>query len=350
MSTTEKPDAYAAYRAIPIESLLTPFAARRDPHQSRAGSEYYHTSLGKLQVTTLPGAQLFRFWSGSHAGVGGRGAIDFVIKTGLAHDLRSASDYLQAYVGQAPQRPPSLIGRAQAAAKKPYQAPRPIYNAAENQRVLAAYLCGQRKLPTNLIQELGQEPHAPIRAGYGTVYGHYIVFPLRDHTDPGKREVGAILRWQDDGPPTIFDGQKAPKVAGTDSSKGWWQVGPYPASTLIVVEAPIDAVSLWAAMKPADRATTRILATGGTGFPTAPGLFTGVERLIAAQDRDAEGCQQAQTTAARAQAAGLAVPVIRLEPPKPAKDWNEVWMASPDVVRRAVQQALHPDREHALSR
>jgi hypothetical protein len=220
---------------------------------------------------------------------------------------------------------------------------------AENQRVLQAYLHGQRKLPADLIMSLSQGPHAPIRAGYGDIYGHYVIFPLRDHTQAKKPEVGAILRWKDAGPPTLYGGKKAPKVAGTDSEKGWWQVGPYPARTLIITEAPIDALSLWAALKPEDRETTRILATGGSDKPKAHGVWEGVERLILAQDRDTVGEDQARDCIATAQAAGYQGPTERLTPPVGTKDWNDVWSVAPDVARTAVHRVLKT-QEYTLSR
>lgn len=344
-------DAYANLRAIPIETFLDHIQAVTDPNPSTPKSTYYHTDLGKLQVTPTQGGQLFHFWSGALAGQGGKGAIDFVITTGLVRDWKEASDYLQPYLGQTPPRPVPLVEQAHPAGttKKPYTAPKPVFNAAENQRVLQVYLHGQRKIPSDVIRELSQGPHAPIRAGYGNVYGHYIVFPMCDHTNPRKPEVGAILRWKDAGPPTLYGGKKGPKAAGTDSSKGWWQVGPYPAPTLIVVEAPIDALSLWAALKPEDRTTTRILATGGSDVPKAPGVWAGVERLIFAQDRDAVGEDQARDCTAAAQAAGVTGPTERLTPPVGTKDWNEVWSIAPDVARTAVGRVLRA-QEYTLSR
>lgn len=313
---------------------------------SNAATTYYHTDLGKLQVTPATGGDKFHFWSGSCQNVGGHGTIAFVLKSGLAHDLRSASDLLTPHIGVRPRMAESSpAGHPAPVAFRP---PARVLDRAASWSAVRDYLCGVRRLPENVVRPLVQARHPTVYAGWGERDGRYLVFPIRSYASPSQPMVGAIVRWRSpDAPP---DGaSKAPKRGQGAGERGWWQVGPYPAPTLIVCEAPVDALSLWSALNPEDRTTTRILATGGTGFPSAPGLFAGVERIITAQDRDQEGRAQTEATLAQARTAGLAVPTIRLEPPKPTKDWSDVWMAAPDLARRLVAQTLHPNRERAAA-
>jgi len=355
-----KDDPYIALRQIPVESLVGLLGkVQLETRYVSQGREHiqFMTAYGRLSITPQPGdphGDLWHFYSGNFAGEPKTyGAINFVLVTGLAPDLRSASEFLRTYVGPAHPRLISWVKQTQPAARaamKPFKPPARTLDPADNWQAIQTYLCAVRKLPGDVLQPLVARDHPPVMAGWGPIFGHYMIFPLRDHTDPKKPEVGAILRWKGPGIPMLYGGNPGAKVAGTDGSKGWWQVGPYPTKTLIVVEAPIDALSLWSAFTPGDRQTTRILATGGTGFPSAPGVFAGVKIVIAAQDRDVHGDEQAQATIATAQGAGCTVPVRRLRPPIGTKDWNEVWQASPDTVRRMLAQVLHIEREGSLSR
>ena len=226
--------------------------------------------------------------------------------------------------------------------QSPYVRPQRLTDPQDTASRAVSYLSIRRGIPSAVIRDLLKSPHPPIAVGAGPRYGHYLLFPLRVHTDPETPEVGMILRWKDLGTPpkTLFGGAKTPKAPGTQTDQGWWQVGPYPAATTLVTEAPIDALSLWAALTPEDRTTTRIIATGGTGGLEAKGLWTDTERLFLAQDRDDAGQQQALSTWQAAHTAGVRGPVARLVPPK--TDWNAAWRADPETVRQAITETLHP--------
>ena len=346
-----KNDLYCdSLRAIPIGDLVSAIGGAPKGKQ-QAG--YYRTPLGKLQVTPGIGGDSYHFWSGSLAGTAGHGAISFVQHVGLASNFGGACDWLETHQGRNMQGPPRpttqpLVTRAQ----KPYQPPWRVFDDRLKASALIGYLTGQRGIPSDIVLDLLRQPHGPLAAGYGPRYGHYILFPMRNHTDPKKPEVGAILRWKgaDQPPKTLFGGEKAPKAPGTQTGRGWWQVGPYPASTVIVTEAPIDALSLWAALMPADRETTRIVATGGEGGLSAPGLWAGTERVYLAQDRDQAGGKQALKTWIAAYAASTRCPTTRLLPPGSAKDWNAAWQADPNAVRTALATALQPAQAQSQAR
>lgn len=330
-------------RAIRLEPLVESIGAVKIPGESNDSTTYYRTPHGKLQVTPRKDADSYHFWAGALAGKSGHGAVSFVIAVGLATDFKSACQYLGARPQSAEPLQP-MVTRAQPGPVKPYKSPPHVFGATENAKALAHYLTVQRGIPVDIIAELANQPHPPIKAGYGPRYEHYVLFPVRNHADHKKPEVGSILRWKDPGDPNHdwFGGKKAPKAPGTKTDQGWWQVGPYPAATTMVVEAPIDALSLWSALNPKDRETTRIIATGGEGGLDAPGIWHGTKRLILAQDNDSTGDRQASKAQDTARKTGYVGPVARLAPP--LKDWNAAWLADPNAVRRALAAALQPTR------
>lgn len=312
-------------RSIPISALLPAIHATPIPN----APEHFHTTMGKVRVSAgKKGGEVFYWFTGPNVGHGGKGAINFAMSAGLATDVPEAIRVLRALgpVDSAPIPPtPSP--------SKPFKPPARTFDPARNWQGLRDYLVASRQLPADVLRPLTQGPHPALYKGYGDHDGQYLVFPMRNHADPGKPMVGAILRYLGDPPEGMIKTSKRGRGA---SQHGWWQVGPYPAPTLIVVEAPIDGLSLWSALAPGDRLTTRILATGGADTPKAPGVWSSVERLVLAQDRDGHGDDQAAACIQAAQAAGYSGPTERLTPPIGTKDWSEVWQAAPDVVRQAV--------------
>lgn len=344
---------WAAAKAVPIAVLVGEIQGEVDPRYTNRNTTYYRTALGKLQVSPGRTGDLWHFWSGHLAGQAGGGAIDFAVAAGLASSPREAVERLEALAGGGLSTTPRPAAPPKPEAAAAFTPPRPTYNRAANWAAIRAYLCEVRKLPAEVIRPLAEGPHPAIYAGYGDQKGargegHYLVFPVYASEvwagrEADARMVGAILRWRHPGDPP--EGvPKDPKRGQGASHRGWWQVGPYPAPTLIVVEAPIDALSVWAALPEEARPTTRILATGGSDTPKAPGVWAGVERLICAQDRDSAGDTQAHQVAAAARMAGLTPDrMVRLVPPAPAKDWSEVWTAAPDTARRLVGETVAPD-------
>ena len=315
-------------RNIPIAALLPAIHATPIPN----ASGHYHTTMGKVRVSAGTKGEVFYWFSGPNATHGGKGAINFAISAGLAGDVSDAVRYLRA-LGPVDSAPIPQVPSS----SKPFKPPARTFDPLLNWRGIRTYLVEARKLPADVLKPMTQGPHPALYQGYGDHDGQYLVFPLRDHTDPGKPTVGAIMRYRYLGDPPEGLLKTAKRGRGA-SHHGWWQVGPYPAPTLIVVEAPIDGLALWSALRAGDRLTTRILATGGTDTPKAPGVWSGVKQMILAQDRDQDGYGDDQAAACieAAHAAGYSGPTKRLTPPIGTKDWSEVWQVAPDVVRQAV--------------
>jgi len=338
-------------KTIPIDRLVGAIGGQPKGEHRRTE---YRTPVGTLSVSpeaTGGGTfDKFHFWGGPFDNRGGRGAVQFAEITGLfSGSYPQVCEWLIRNYGEGVGRPPSLVAQAQAAQEEKYLPPQRIFDLRQRTDALMDYLCGQRGLPPGLIRDLARQERGPLAVGYGPKHGHYLIFPLRNHADPRKPEVGAILRWRDAGPPTLYGGKKAPKAAGTDSVKGWWQVGPYPAPTTIITEAPIDALSIWAALTPKDREHTRIIATGGEGGLKASGVWAGSERVFLAQDRDPAGHKQALKAWRAAYDAAARCPISRLLPPL-EKDWNAAWQADPTRVREVLSAALEPTPTHSPAR
>jgi len=137
-------DPYLRERQVPIEDLVPLLGpAKLEIHGEHI---QYLTPLGRLSITPQPGdrrGDLWHFFKGSlSAAQHTVGAINFVIATGLAHDLHSAKALLSSYAADCSvdSAAPKAQTDAGSTHKKPYTAPRPVYVEAENQRALQAYL------------------------------------------------------------------------------------------------------------------------------------------------------------------------------------------------------------------
>lgn len=352
---------------VPIAAIALAYLDRRPdpkhPHPTE-NNAYYLTSAGRLQIAAKD-RELWHLW---HSDTKGAGAIGFVQAVGLAHGFRAAVEFLESL----PEWQPATLEAIQAARARepedlastaPFGPPMRITIPLRNWAAVRDYLCRIRKLPEGLLKPLVEGARPAVYAGYAGDKGerdygagswnHYLMFPqyasaVWRNQPIDRPEVGVIMRYRGEPPDGVLKTRKSGQGA---SQRGWWQVGPYPAPTLIVTEAPIDALTLWAALPDDARATTRIIATGGADTPKAPGVWAGVERLICAQDRDSAGDSQAHEAAVAARMAGLAgTQMVRLTPPPRAKDWSEVWMASPDVVRRQMHRLLVPEAALSHSR
>lgn len=157
---------------------------------------------------------------------------------------------------------------------KPFQLPHVTRDPAAAFSLLTAYLSTTRQLPTSLFRAVVQQDPPAILAGWGPKYGHYLLFPCWDHSQPLKdnHPTGAILRWRhpDETPPLEwFGGNPRPMAPGSRKQDGWWQIGSATADTLIITEAPIDGLSVAASLPtfsdhtPALPSDIAILALGG---------------------------------------------------------------------------------------
>ncbi len=324
-------------RAASVEALAT---ARYGPPDSAKSTQ--KTAVWK---TTEHGALLlhrqgnfFRFDPDNPHGLRGAGALDWLIKVeGLTPQEAVARLRTGAIVPAAPSVPPAAPPRA-------YTPPQRWDRAWPAVR---RYLTQDRALPADLVARA----HAAGRL-YATSYGRvpYAVFPLV--TCEG-RDVGALLRCA--GTPAQQHAQTAAgyaikrAAAGSDVTRGFWTLGRGShTSTVLLVEAPIDALALAAMIRARwgaaalDRITIR--ATGGHVL-TPEFHAAGAHRVMAAFDADAAGAAQAARVAAWAAAQGMRYD--RLLPPAGAKDWADAWaaMVGRHGAREGRDKADHADTE-----
>lgn len=342
----------AALRQIPLATVIRtafPGATGPTPGQGRDVVQWQLPDGSKVNVKTTPQSDLYRVWSGPHAGCAGTGAINFLVDLGVCPDFSRA----KAWLGDAvPTILPASPPRPQKEdPQKPFQMPHFYRQSTEAWPLIASYLTDIRRLPTILLRSVMQHDPPAIMAGWGPKYGQYLLFPCWDHSQPLKdsHPTGALLRWRhpEQTPPTEwFGGNPRPMAPGSHKQAGWWQIGPADAPTLIVTEAPIDGLTVAASLPtfttqtPDLPANIVIMALGGeSGF--TPRQLTGHTQILCATDNDAAGERFADQIRA---AAGLGQTVARVRPPAGYKDWNAAWQAHPELTRATWARALNATR------
>ena len=346
----------AALRQIPLATIIPiafPGTTGPSPGQGPGVVQWQLPDGSKINVKATPQSDLYRVWSGPQAGRAGTGAINFLVDMGVCPDFSSAKAWLQDAVPTI--RPASPPAQHQEASSRSFQMPHFYRNPTEAMALIADYLTDVRQLPAGLIRTvLHQDPPA-ILAGWGPKYGHYLLFPCWDHTQPLKdsHPTGALMRWRhpDQAPPLEwFGGNPRPMAPGSHKQDGWWQIGSANAATLIITEAPIDGLTVAASLPTAMAATdlptdVAICALGGeAGF--TPRQLVGHQHILIATDNDAAGERFVAQIRAAVQ---LGQTVERICPPKGYKDWNAAWQAQPTVARatwaHVVASAREPEAE-----
>jgi len=132
---------------------------------------------------------------------------------------------------------------------------------------------------------------------------------------PDRKMVGLSLR-------TIGEGEPKKRVIKADPEAPagvYASPGAFKAPVVIVVEAPIDALSLLAA------GSGPVIATIGTNLPSWLAERLALKRVMLAYDADEAGDKATLEAAAKLREFG--VHPLRMRPPAPWKDWNDVLQA-----------------------
>ncbi len=351
-------DTTAALRQIPLATVLAvafPEAQGPTPGQGRGVVQWQLPDGSKVNVKSTPQSDLYRVWSGPYAGRAGTGAINFLVDLGVCADFQDAKAWLHDAVPTC--LPMSSTNPHKEEPSKPFQLPHVTRDPAAAFSLLTAYLSTTRQLPASLLRAVVQQDPPAILAGWGPKYGHYLLFPCWDHSQPLKdrHPTGAILRWRhpDEAPPLEwFGGNPRPMAPGSRKQEGWWQIGSTTADTLIITEAPIDGLSVAASLPtfsdhtPALPPDIAILALGGeAGF--TPRQLAGHSEILCATDNDGAGerfADQIQAAAVPGQT------VVRVQPPTGYKDWNAVWQDHPTLARATWAHALEALRHREAER
>lgn len=241
---------------------------------------------------------------------GGRGAISLYMRVAgcgyveAVHALAGVGD--TSFSHQALARAVAVAPARPAAPPTPVALPTPdptAWSAVRN------YLTERRCLDAGLVAELHgrgvvyacrRSPHANVTF---KCVGHGVMQRGTSQDDPFRRNVGAAA-------------EAGPFVAG-----------PANARTYVVVEAPIDALSVLTLARRHGRPEPRVIAHGGNFVAMKalvsylPSVTDGGRVVYAGQDADEAGRQFATDLQAVYPSA------CRLEPTAPHKDWNDVLVA-----------------------
>lgn len=348
----------AALRQIPLATVIPmAFPDAQGPLRGQGPGvvQWALADGSKINVKTTAQSDLYRVWSGPHAGRAGTGAINFLVDLRVCSDFANAKAWLEDAVPTwRPPSPPTPRADTPAA---PFRLPHFYRQSAEAWDRIADYLTDVRQLPASLLRTVIHHDPPAILAGWGPKYGHYLLFPCWDHTQPLKdsHPTGALLRWRhpgEDPPAEWFGGNARPMAPGSRKREGWWQIGGTDAPTLIITEAPIDALSVAASLptfheeRPEIPPDVAIMALGGeAGFD--PRQLQGHTRILCATDNDPAGDRFAAEIRAAIHPGQY---VARIRPPAGSKDWNAAWQSYPTVVRAIWSRAWEAQRDEELER
>ena len=153
-----------------------------------------------------------------------------------------------------------------------------------------------------------------------------VVFPICDRDG---NQTGASGRY--------FHANANPKtrIAGTKRNGLFATSGALAADTIIITEAPIDALSLASVGFAA-------VALCGTSAPDWMHLACGLKRVPLAFDADEAGDNAAAVLTARLVPYGARCERLR---PEGGKDWNEALQRDPNALRGFLTRAIYPERE-----
>jgi hypothetical protein len=266
---------------------------------------------------------LFMDWL---ADAGGRGAIDLVMHVQRV-EFKEAVEWLSGL--DFSQRPAQATGSAQAKDSEPRALEMPE-DSPRRWDAVREYLVERRKLPAVLVDRLHERELV-----YADVYqnGVFVRHSLQARSWQRGEVVGASLRgtWGENNP---FHGL----APGSARDQGWFWIGTGqgPVQRVLLVESPIDAMSL-AMLDRAQRGPEGVsiyLSTDGSGGVPVEALKAVLQSggLVAvAFDADVAGEVMAWRVAQQ-------VPGIERMTPNQGKDWNEALVRPEGVGNRWRQK------------
>lgn len=294
---------------------------RHDKHKWRDGDH----------IISISGP-LFMDWL---ADAGGRGAIDLVMHVQRV-EFKEAVEWLSGR--DFSQRPTQVSNADQVKAPDPRALEMPG-NCSRRWDAVREYLVEGRKLPAVLVERLHER---------GLIYADeyqnavFVRHSLQARSWQRGEIVGASLRgtWGED---NHFHGL----APGSARDQGWFWIGTGqgPVNRVLLVESPIDAMSL-AVLDRAQRGPEGVsiyLSTDGSGGVPVEALKTVLrsgELVSAAFDADVAG----ETIAWRV---AQQVPGIERLTPGQSKDWNERLM-HPEQSGKAVQPTANQTQMNQL--
>ncbi len=306
----------ALRQAVSVATLARARYGEPDQMKStRTTLQWSHTDHGRL-IVGIQGRyeNAWRFMETTRKG---KGAIDWLITVeGVSlHEAveRLSSGVLIATMPPFPARLPRDLTSYQPLSENPALWPQ-----------VRTYLVTTRKLPQNLVDQWHESGQIRALSPSSSLWVPYAAFPL---VSPTGDEVGAMLRCAatpDQQRQQIAKGFAVKRnQAGSRPTQGYWPShASSQAKTLVLVEAPLDGMALYAALVQTGRDPQDFVIRASGGEALNPVHWSGDwEHIVAAFDRDAAGERFSQTV----RQANPSRDVRRLVPPPGSKDWAEGW-------------------------
>jgi len=327
-------------RRMPMADFL---ATRYGLHEQKGRGHYFLADGAEANVFSSRSGDGWRIWDAYVGGermyhgkrLAGVGPLAWLTDfEGVG--FREAIEYLRG-----PEPMPAKPGFVREQAKvQPF---RGIPTDPDGWPLVKNYLVGERKLPEGLVRA-AWEAHAIAAGGLSANHawdlrGFVAFFGKQgDNAAP----CHATVRWARPEPcPTEPKRQYGPKI-------GWFPVGHLGSrpQALIITEAAIDALSVYAALQAVGNVGgVQIRAFGGNGG-LSEALLSGCDRVIIATDADRAGdafYEKAQELR----------PDVALERMRPDghKDWSAAWQTDFPTVLSQWRSALEPERgQESLAR
>ena len=302
----------AVRNTVAVETLARAQFGEPNRLKSSTSTLQWETDQGRLLVNRPE-----QYWKFMDTGVKGKGPIDWLVKVeGLtvyqAAERLSNETFVQ-----------TLPSPARSAQAQPYQ---PIPDNPQLWPSVRTYLIDTRKLPGILVDPWREMDRVRAIMPSSKTSVPYAAFPL---LSPQGNEVGTVLRCA--GTPEQQRQQLTAgfslkrNQAGSHPTQGFWSSHDAPrARTLVLVEAPIDAMALYAALVETRRDPRDFVIRASAGQALNPVHWSGNwQHIVTAFDRDAAGERFSQTV----RQANPDRDVRRFTPPPGHKDWAEAWAA-----------------------
>ena len=316
----------ALREAVPVELLAQARYGAPDRNKSTAKTAQWNTpDQGRLLVNRAD-----QYWKFMDSGLKGQGPIDWLIRVEGLTAFQAAERLSNQTFAEAETLPKHRVVK-----------PKPYVRIPDNPALwplVRTYLVEVRKLPANLIDQWHNTDRLRGISPSPRTQVPYAAFPL---VSPEGKEVGAALRCA--GTSEQVAEQEARGYMRkrnqdkTQATEGFWQSHDAPqARSLVLVEAPLDGMALYAALV-ADHRDPQdfvIRACGGEAL-NAVHWSGDWQHLVAGFDRDPVGERFSQ----KVLQAHPDRDVRRLTPPPGTKDWSEAWAAHCASVQTAQVRA-----------
>ena len=327
----------ALREAVPVEMLAQARYGEPDRQKSTQTTWQWDTDQGRLLVNHPK-----QYWKFMESGLKGRGVIDWLVKVeGLtpltAAERLSSQTFVEAL-------PKHRAVKLKPSPEKPY------VRIPENPALwpsVRTYLIDTRKLPGTLVDQWHERDRVRAITPSVKTPVPYAAFPLMA---PQGNEVGTVLRCagtREQQRQQLTAGFSLKRnQAGSQPTQGFWQSHDAPqAKTLVLAEAPIDAMALYAALVETHRDPRDFVIRASAGEALNPVHWSGDwQHIVTAFDRDAAGERFSQ----KVLQANPGRDVRRLTPPPGHKDWAEAWSAHCALKTSPIRAKMRQEAEYEI--